>query len=409
MKRLFIFLTILLPSLCYSQWTNVYFQSDYKSALSVINQDTIVAIAFDGGRIHRSTNGGQNWVSYQTIFTQSWFLDVHFPTNAVGYACGGTAFGMHKEVIVKTTNGGQTWDSLTSNGFGRYNFTKIRFMNADTGFVAREGGDMLMTKDGGSNFTIIPTAGSITYMAIKPDQELVVALKKSVNPNVYAYSIAKSTDLGNSWNTVYSDTMSGVNGFDHKEINAIFFVNNNLGYAVGGNGLFMKTDDGGATWTSTAINPYSNLTGLHFINPDSGYINNAGGIYRTEDGGASWTVQKISPLSIIYEIQFANDTIGYALGDQSIYKTVNGGVLLSRNKISNKSDFTIYPNPTSHKLFITPSDEPVAALSVFNQLGQKIMETEATNELDVSELLKGVYVLVIETDQYQLTERFVKE
>src|SRR5690606_35180984 len=135
----------------------------------------------------------------------------------------------------------------------------------------------------------------------------------------------------------------------------------------------------------------------------------AGGIYRTEDGGMSWTVQNISPLTIIHQIKFANDTLGYALGDNGIYKTTNGGIVLSVNEINNALDLTIYPNPTSGKIVIASPTETITSMAIFNQLGQKIKELQATDEIDVSFLSKGIYLLIIQTDKNQTTKRFVKE
>lgn len=409
MKTLIILLTISIPTLCYSQWNGIYFHGDQESVIEVINKDTVIAATNWDGRIHRTTDGGQTWSFYQTEFTTSWFLDVHFPTNSVGYACGGTAFGSHTNVIAKTTDAGQTWDSITSNDFTGYSFRKIHFINADTGFVAQEAGDILITVDGGNSFSNITTDGAVTAITSNPNEEVFIGLRKFLSANSYVYSILKSTDFGNNWSAVYSDTMNGVSGINHREINELFFVSNNVGLAVGGNGLFLKTIDGGATWTSSFINPYTNLTGLHFTSPNVGYINNAGGIYRTEDGGMNWAVQNISPLTIIHQIKFTNHTIGFALGDNGVYKTTNGGILLSVNEINKSSDFTIYPNPTSDKIFITSPKETITSLAIFNQLGQKIKELEASDEIDVSFLSKAIYLLVIKTDKNQTTKRFVKE
>jgi len=409
MRLLFILLTASIPTLCYSQWNGIYYHGDQENAIEVIDQNTFIAVTDGGGRIHRTTDGGQTWSFYQTEFTTSWFLDVQFPTNSVGYACGGTAFGNHTNVIVKTVDAGQTWDSITSNDFLGYSFKKIHFINTDTGFVAQETGDILITVDGGNNFNSISTQGTVTDIASKPNQELFISLKKFNSTNTYTYSIHKSTDLGSNWSTVYSDTMNGVNGLNHREINKLFFVNNTIGFATGGNGLFLKTTDGGLTWTSTLINPNTNLTGLYFTSPDVGYVNNAGGIYRTKDGGISWTVQNVRPLTIIRQIKLANDTIGYALGDNGIYKTTNGGIVLSVNENSNSSEFTIYPNPTNDKVFITADDEAIVSVAIYNQQGQKIMDFGTKKELDVSFLSKGVYLIVIQTDKNQSTKRFVKE
>ncbi|MEX1000696.1 MAG: YCF48-related protein [Crocinitomicaceae bacterium] len=404
MKIVIILVSVSFSTLCYSQWNGIYFHADQESAIAVINKDTIVTVANDGGRIHRSTDGGQNWSFYQTVFSEA-FLDIDFPTNLVGYACGGSSFGLHKEFIAKTTDAGQTWDSLTSDANGSfYYFTKIRFINADTGFVAPMVGELQKTVDGGTTFTQIPLIDpqmlSVNEIAIKPNNEIFVVVRLTQGPGITSYSIFSSDDLGSNWTSVYTG--------DNTSISKIFFVNNSIGYAVGGNGLFLKTTDGGASWTSSWINPYTGLTGLHFTSPEVGYINNAGGIYRTEDGGISWTVQNISPLTIIRQIKFANDTIGYALGD-GIYKTTNGGVILSVNEADNKAHFTIYPNPSSDKIFIQPLDETIKSLAIYNQLGQKIKEFEASDEIDVSFLLKGIYLLEIKTDKHQSIKRFVKE
>lgn len=409
MKNLMMLLLMSIPMLGYAQWNGVYFHADYESAFQVLNKDTIIAVTYGDGRIHRTANGGQSWSFYQTEFTTSWFLDIDFPTNTIGYACGGTAYGNHTNIIAKTTNGGQTWDSLTSNAFSGYSFTKIHFLNPDTGFVAQEGNSILATLDGGATFNILTLEGTATDIVSKPNRELFVALRKRIDINTNAYYIAKSTDLGNTWTLVYSDLMANTNGINHREINKLFFVDNNLGYAVGGNGLFLKTTDGGTTWSTSFVSPYSNLTGLYFVSSNVGYINNAGGIYRTDDGGINWIVQNITPLEIINDIQFADETTGYALGQNGIFKTSNGGQIVKVNEPDYLTQFTSYPSPANDKIFITPWDNSINSVVIFNQTGQKVMQFEAKNELDISSLSKGVYFLLIKADKYQTAKQFMKK
>lgn len=409
MKTFIFLLAFSIPAFCYSQWTGVYYHSDQENKIEVINKDTIIAVTAWDGRIHRSTNAGKHWSSFQTIFKTSWFLDVHFPTSSVGYACGGTAFGMHRNVIAKTINSGQSWDSISSNDFSGYNITNVHFLNADTGFFAQESVNMLVTLDGGNSFNVISTPGAVTDITSTSNQDIFIALSKYISNNTYAYSIAKSDDMGDNWSIVYSDTMDDVSGFDHRRINKLFFLDNNHGYAVGGNGLFLKSTDGGESWESSQIYPFSaNLTAIHFTSPDIGYINNNGGIYRTDDAGLNWTVQTLRPLSIIHQIQFANDSIGYALGDMGIFKTSNGGKVVSIDENSKQSGFNIYPNPTSDRIFLAPFEENTVAISIYNQVGQKVLHAEVKNEVDVSHLPKGLYILVISEDGYQQALKFVK-
>lgn len=374
MKPLLTVLTALLPFSVFAQWGLSLNHNDYEYSMAVVNKDTMVTGAMGGGRIHRTTDGGQNWSFYQTIFTQSSFWDIQFPTTSVGYACGGSAFGTHKEVIAKTTDGGLTWDSLTSNGFGQYNFTKIYFINADTGFVAREVSGMFRTFDGGQTFSYLSTFATVNDICFRPDQTGFISTSKFISSSNYIYTIRKTTDLGATWTTVYTDTMYGVTGLNHHTINEIFFADNTTGYAAGGNGLFMKTTDGGNSWTSSFILPYTNLTALHFTSPNTGYINNAGGIYKTNDGGLSWTVQNIGPPAIIYQLHFANDTIGYASSDEGIYRTTNGGEISGINNPIQANGFSLFPNPASDFITVktkTRSGETIR-ITLFSVEGKEI-------------------------------------
>lgn len=84
-------------------------------------------------------------------------------------------------------------------------------------------------------------------------------------------------------------------------INDIYFVNQNLGFAVGGNryeeGYILKTEDGGQNWEripNSSIIP-NEASGLQTLNSISFYndligeaVGHGGKILRTENGGNSW-------------------------------------------------------------------------------------------------------------------------
>src|SRR5690242_20605902 len=89
MKKSILLFAVLAPFLVQAQWNLVYNHNDQELSMAVLNKDTIIAVTNSGGRVHRSVDGGQSWSFYQTVFTTSWFYDVHFPTQQVGYACGG--------------------------------------------------------------------------------------------------------------------------------------------------------------------------------------------------------------------------------------------------------------------------------------------------------------------------------
>ena len=95
----------------------------------------------DTGVVIKTTNGGDSWfLSCQLLF-KSGLRKINFVDNNVGYAVGDTG------LIVKTTNGGENWIVLNSGTRKRLN--GVSFINKDTGFVVGDSGLVLTTLTGG--------------------------------------------------------------------------------------------------------------------------------------------------------------------------------------------------------------------------------------------------------------------
>ncbi len=108
-------------------------------------------------------------------------------------------------------------------------------------------------------------------------------------------SVKKSVDGGSSWAT-YALPVEAQGTLLHEAD----FVNNNLGYLVGGTSfgswnVLLKTVDGGAHWTSSDMS-FLTATGSHaldqvdFVSENTGYIvSNSRQIYKTTDGGINFS------------------------------------------------------------------------------------------------------------------------
>lgn len=62
------------------------------------------------------------------------------------------------------------------------------------------------------------------------------------------------------------------------------------------------------------------------------------------------------------------------------------------------ADISIYPNPMSDVLHITHEATPLRSISILNSIGVKVYESSYVQELDVSALNMGTYILLLEDD-----------
>jgi subtilisin family serine protease len=77
------------------------------------------------------------------------------------------------------------------------------------------------------------------------------------------------------------------------------------------------------------------------------------------------------------------------------------------------NNFIVYPNPTSSKIFIT-SKEYVSSFEIYNTLGQKVREGSFNTvleqeELDLTALQNGLYILNFKGEKVNKTVRIVKQ
>lgn len=413
MKSILFVATILYSSALFSQWNPVYY-GNFNSRISmcVLNSDTVVNISLDN-QINRFDGEDNVLTSFDELLFGGWLEDIDFPSTEVGYACGGSYFGIYRDVILKTYDSGMTWVTITTNEFTGYLFEHIEFLNVDTGFVAGDS-PFVRTLDGGNSFEeiFLPTdAGQITLLSSTPDSRIIAATRQSVSndPDSTMYSIYSSDDYGTNWDLRFSLTTELNSFLDSNEILDIYFLDNDLGYGVGNNGIFLKTTDGGDTWVASFISPFSNMSTVFFTSENVGYTNIAGGISKTIDGGETWSQQNVVDPHPIIQIEFANDSIGYAMSYERIYKTTNNGGTLSIDGQSELNGISVFPNPAQDFIQIaTPNLVSIQKIDLYNSNGKHIYSFDKSIEkLNIGEVNSGIYFLTITSVNSTITKKIV--
>ena len=136
--------------------------------------------------------------------------------------------------------------------------------------------------------------------------------------------------------TNFGDTWSAIDVPVETDLQAVSFVNSQLGYASGTNSQVVKTTDAGLTWAPVTRPSATNYTlqAVEFIDANTGWVfvnfgNVPGGnIFKTTDGGTTWTQQTIGTTDQIASADMVDANVGYLTlnpSDQPIYKTTNGG------------------------------------------------------------------------------------
>jgi photosystem II stability/assembly factor-like uncharacterized protein len=234
----------------------------------------------DLGKFMKTSDAGKTWSmtnmagwanpsypgTYANNITQAaWFFDKN-----IGIA-GGQGRG-----IVRTTNAGNTWDTIPIlSGQGR--IFAFHFVNNNLGFlVGNTNYRVMKTTDGGFTWapTPSPLPASTGYSIYASDENSILVF--GALGTVY-----QTLDGGNSWNNISIGEVHG------QSIQASSFVNANVGYICGTGGIFSYTTDGGYNW-NTSIISNNTFYAIKVINNTIYMAGYADTLYKSTNNGATW-------------------------------------------------------------------------------------------------------------------------
>ncbi len=110
-----------------------------------------------------------------------------------------------------------------------------------------------------------------------------------------------------------------------NSINCIRFAPDKMhGWAVGGDGVILRTDDGGFSWETQTVGKAIGLNSIYVFDRQRAFIVGARGtILSTHNGGDRWIELKTPTKDHLYSITFARDDSkhGWAVGTRSSTRT----------------------------------------------------------------------------------------
>src|ERR1035437_3634529 len=124
----------------------------------------------------------------------------------------------------------------------------------------------------------------------------------------------------------------------NKPLNKVFTLDLNHAYAVGPNGVFFRTSNGGFSWEQVQTNCTKELYDVQFIDQITGFICGASGtLLKSIDGGATWNSCTTNTTLHLKSLCFINSNTGWISGSSSsdifqlsadsgiVLKTTDGG------------------------------------------------------------------------------------
>jgi photosystem II stability/assembly factor-like uncharacterized protein len=291
----------------------------------------------------------------------------------------------------------------------------VCFVDANTGFAVGNNGTLLKTTNGGTIW--LPLAGmtdasffSVCFTDAQNGYAVGSRYTGWHSGPYIVFTILKTVDGGANWTDKFSYP-----GW----LNSTWFTDPDTGYVAGSDGLIFKTTDAGNNWSMISGSQISNsiydeISSIFFTDTKTGYVAGKNGVLsKTNDGGTTWTSLPHLTDNYLRSVFFITGKIGFVVGDNgTILKTINGGED-DTNSIDCQSEennrIAIFPNPATTTLYITGTDQN-ATISIFDMAGTlKIYQTTTNNQINISQLIPGIYFLRINDHNKIISRKFLRE
>ncbi|HZW40395.1 MAG TPA: T9SS type A sorting domain-containing protein [Ignavibacteriaceae bacterium] len=396
MKKYLVIISLIFTYINFSQTIDkVYFLTP---DIGWISYSTTNYFSFD---LYKTTDGGLSW-NFQIT---GGFHDIEFVNDSVGYIVG--------PKILKTINGGNTWEVISGSEFYR-----VSFSDENNGVIL-ERRRVFKTTNGGDTWINLIEPGYELYDAWSHDSNNISIVSARI-------SVKKTTNGGSTWFEQYLPSEHG--------LSSIFYIDSLTGFVSSASdgtipgvviGSIFKTTDGGYSWHEKLKS--LSLWKVFFINNLVGFAQLG---FKTTDAGENWMEIDIPSEESFYYF-FLDCNNGFAIAKNNYFaKSTDCGETwiqypfnvntTSAKKLINPFIFSLgqnYPNPfnPSTKIKYTLPKQGLVTIKVYDVLGKEISQLvneekpsgEYEVEFDGRKLSSGIYYYKIQAGEFVQTKKMV--
>jgi hypothetical protein len=404
MKKQITLIAILLcfSSLLNAQWQKINSFPEYAYSQSIVFINDTMIVSHTGNvydmtpGTYTSLNYGVTWSEKNTTLGIGAFPLIKDGSNL--YA------GTWGEGVYLSTDKGESW-SQQINGLP-YTFPVLDLVLSNTDLYVCGTGGVFYSTDSAKTWQDISFPGTSQARSIVNANGVLIA---SFNTETTSGNY-KSTDNGANWTPINSSS-----GLADSYIRKFAFFNNIIFAAAGGmNGsenAYVSTN-GGESWVkSVGLDDQEDYNSLYsFISYNEiVFIATKNGVYKSIDNGLNFTNTGCPGVS---SLAIARDTL-YA-GGLGIWKRALSELAAGVNEKVTTSNLSLYPNPASDRLYLMLPDNTFTGctkVNIYNAQGQLVSQqllNGSNNEVNISGLAKGIYLLKTSLNSKEEVSKFIK-
>jgi len=291
-----IFAIMLLPASIYADDDSTMAKlAGHSMLLDGVSRDGLMTVVGERGHVLISSDG-EHWQQI-TVPTRATLTGVYFHDKLNGWVVG------HDAVVLRTTDGGKTWEKVYYDPEGQTPLFDIWFRDEKYGIAVGAYGLYLVSEDGGASWDISEMNVSIEKSEDDPDEEankaedyddfldsydlhlnsIVLADNGKLYIAAEAGKVYRSDDTGDSWVPLAPDYIGSFFG--------VLPVTGDTVLVFGLRGHMFRSEDAGKTWQEIETPTQEMLTNGFVVSGDEIYITGLGGtMLRSNDGGRSFSL-----------------------------------------------------------------------------------------------------------------------
>jgi photosystem II stability/assembly factor-like uncharacterized protein len=402
-----LFALIFLSTTLFAQWEILDFGGNTTDRVHQVRfyNDSIGYITGENGLFFKTTDAGKTWEAEPDSFEDAIF-DIQFVNDSVGFLSSGY-------YMFKTVDRGMSWKQIRDFSLDEVNYYKLFFMSVDSAFCfyRTKEGEMLFAKS-----TNPEKAWSKVVGIPSRNKRLDVHFFDARN-----YFILTGRDISfytnfkgyNTFMILFENTIDSVStAFDYADSSTFCLLEK--GIVMSNRNIdFNDRKSYKWGWNSYYIDSTKIFNDIKFINRDTGFIVcNDGIILRSMDGGVHWDSFEVKVDADLYGITVHGNTV-YVFGDNgTVLKTENLGgeayrLASTPEKGKLQQEIIVFPNPVRNKLNIQNIES--GSFEIYDLVGNLVSDGQLKNQIDVSQLQSGIYILRVMDGNGLYSSKFIKE